>query len=90
VIVQVGPDRRLRSYRYGWIIERRQKNEKTGEDYWSDDSPAFPASLAQAFETVLERVLVESGDCDISEVPAKLQAAYRALREYTEKARRAA
>jgi hypothetical protein len=90
VIIQIGPDRRLRSYRYGWIIEQRQQKEKTGEFYYKEDSPAFPASLAQAFEMVLERIFKESGDCDISEVPARLQAACRALKEYAEKARRAA
>lgn len=90
MVIQCGKDRRLRSYRYGWVIEKRYVKKEDGSEYWGEDSPAYPANLACAFESVLERVLVESGDCDVSEVPQRLQAAYRAVKDYGERARRAA
>lgn len=90
MIIQCGKDRRLRSHRYGWIIEIRKQNEKTGEWRFAEDSPGHPSTLAQALTMVQERVLKEMGDCDVGDLPERLKHAHRALLEYTEKARRAA
>lgn len=90
MIIQVGKDRRLRSHRFGWIIERQVKSEKTGELRWMEDRPAHPATLAQALEIVQERILIESGNCEVGELPERLKQAHKTLLEFTEKARRAA
>lgn len=90
MIIQCGKDRRIKSYRYGWMIERHVQNEKTGEWRWVEDRPAYPATLAQALVMVQERILREGGDCDAAELPERLKLAHSALLKYAEKARQAA
>ena len=82
--------RRIVSYTYGWKIEIEKTKEKSGERYWSEDRPAWPASLAQALEMVCERELKDSPDITIHQLPDALRTAYSAVHKYMEQARRAA
>jgi hypothetical protein len=86
--------RRLVSYEYGWRIEiEKTKSEKSalaGQKYWAEDSPAYPATLAQACEMVWERELKEMPDVDITHLPEALKTAAATVRKYMQCARQAA
>lgn len=86
--------RRIVSYTYGWKIEieRVKGNDATkpGEKYWAEDSPAYPANLAQACEMVFERELKDMPDVDITHLPEALKTAAATVRKYMQCARQAA
>jgi len=83
--------RRIKSYRYGWKIEAQKLNKKTGEMYWEEDRPAWPATLAQACEMVAERELADhEGDIAPPELSGALRRAAGQVREYMRLAREAA
>jgi hypothetical protein len=93
MIIQCGKNRRIKSYTYGWKIERlvvAESGKNIGQQRWDEDSPAYPSSLANALEAVLDRTLKESPDCDVSDLPEALKVAYHELRSYMVKAREAA
>ena len=93
MIVQCGKDRRISSYRYGWIIERRivaTKGKNKGQARWEEDRPAYAATLSRALEGVWERIVKESPDCDVEDLTQTLQAASHKVKQYTEQARLAA
>ena len=81
--------RRLCSYRYGWVIEIEHTNKK-GVKVWKEDYSPYPASLSDALETVLERELMDGGDCALQDIPERLKCAIFAVRHYMEMARKAA
>lgn len=83
-------NRRLVSYRYGWKIEILAHRKKTGETYWAEDRPAYPASLAQACEMLLERVIADGQDMTIDALPGALKTAAHEIKRYMELARKAA
>jgi len=78
--------RRIVSYTYGWKIEiEKEKSEKSkdvGEVHWVEDSPAYPATLAQALGMVRERILKDMPDTDIADLPEALKAASEAVQKY--------
>lgn len=80
MIIQISPNRRLSRYAYGWKIEKRMVREEDDRVYWTEDRPAYPATLAAALRSCLERELAEGGDADIAEVPERLQQALKAWR----------
>lgn len=82
--------RRLKSYQFGWMIQKREIDSKTGETRWREDRPAYPNGLAHACQMLLERELRDGGDCDIKQLPARLDAAYEAVLGYMDRARKAA
>jgi len=81
--------RRLVSYRYGWKIEIEKTSGK-GKKHWTEDSPAYPANLAQALEMVAERELTDGPDTDINGLVDALKQASHAVRVYAKQAREAA
>jgi len=81
--------RRIVSYPYGWRIDI-VKVTKKGEQVWREDSPAYPSSLAQACEMVLERELKEGPDVSINQLPEALKNAAGSVRKYMALARSAA
>jgi len=80
--------RRLVSYVYGWRIEIQHAGKKGIR--WKEDAPAYPATLAQACEMVLERELTDGPDITIAELPEALKNAAHTVREYLKLARQAA
>jgi len=82
--------RRLVSYRYGWKIEAEKTKEKTGEKYWDEDRPAYPATLAQGFEMICERELQEHPTLTPEQLPVALRDAAGLVRKYWDEARRVA
>jgi hypothetical protein len=82
--------RRLVSDRWGWKIEIRHINQKTGATEWREDRPAYPSSLAQALEALCERILTDGPDLTITQLPDALKTAAREVRHYMELARAAA
>ena len=81
--------RRLCGQRFGWKIEILHTSKK-GEQSWQEDRPAYPASLSQALEMVLEREVKDQGDMTVHELPDALKRASHAVHEYMERARKAA
>lgn len=78
--------RRIKPDRFNWTVERL-----SDEGNWIPDRPAYPASLAQALQMILERTLCDRDEgIDVKDLPRALQAAYREVLTYTRKARAAA
>lgn len=88
MIIQCGK-RRLCSYAYGWRIEI-QHVTKSGAIVYREDRPAYPASLAQACENLLERELADGPDLTIDQLPEALKTATATVRKYLQQAREAA
>lgn len=82
--------RRLISYAYGWKIEIQKAKKEGGELYWTEDSPAWPASLEQACQMVCERELKDMPDIPIGDLKQSLQTAAGLVSKYMTQARRAA
>ena len=82
--------RRLVSYRYGWKIEASKTNQYTGEQYWTADHPAWPASLEDALQAICLRELADMQDITIDGLPDALKSAVATVRRYLEQARSAA
>lgn len=89
MIIECGK-RRLVSYRYGWMIQIKHQNKKSGALEWQEDRPAYPSSLAAALETLLERILTDGPDLTPGQLPDALREAGREVRRYLAEARAAA
>ena len=83
--IQCGENRRIRSYKYGWMIEKFVENKK-GVRVWKEDRPAYPPNLSVALQNVQERILKESPDIDITGLTDALKSAHRVVEFYAEKA----
>ena len=79
--------RRLVSYRYGWKIEISKTHLETDKKYWAEDSPAFPATLAQGLEMICERELKETPMMTPESLPDALKRAVAEVRKYMLEAR---
>lgn len=86
MIINAG-NRRLVSSRFGWRIEVKAVNQKTGAERWVEDRPAYPSSLAQACEMLCERVLTDGPDLTIDQLPGALRNAEKEVRRYMQLAR---
>lgn len=86
MVIDCGPNRRIVWYRWGWRIDRRIET-KDGSIKWTEDAPAYPSNLAQAFENVAERILAESDDATPAELPALLLRLEVRLQRYFDQAR---
>ena len=86
-------NRRIVSDRYGFKIELKhvpETGKSAGIISWVEDRPAYPATLADAFEEILLRELRDQGDMALSEVPDALREAYEAVIQYSDRVRDAA
>jgi hypothetical protein len=81
---------RLKSYRYGWIIQKKHLNKNSGLTEWRDDRPAYPASLADGCQIVAERIFTDGDDITPEEIPRALERAVHKVREFMQIARRSA
>jgi len=81
--------RRLISYQYGWRIEIEHTSQK-GVVSWREDFNPYPASLADACESLLEREFNAGPDITMDQLPEALKTAASTVRKYMELARTAA
>ena len=83
-IIQISKTRRIRAYQWGWmheILKVKESGKDEGKSFWKDDQPAYPSKLSQALSDCLDRLLRESGDSDIGDIPKQLQEAMKVLQE---------
>lgn len=84
-VIQITPERRLKSYRYGWELqqlvtpENPTKTNPNCEPQWKEDSPAYPGTLAQGLSDAVYRVFRDNPDTDLSQLTDDLTKALRAL-----------
>ena len=83
-IIQVTTNRRLISYSHGWMIQRLVENAKTKDGslkdpYWTEDSPAYPATMAKGLRMVVERHFTDLPDTDMENLSNQLTDALSVL-----------
>lgn len=91
--IRINNDYQIRSYKFGWMIEKLhtiKDGKRKGEKEWREDSPAYPASLSAACESVMERILMNGPDTDLSGLQQALTKAVSDVRKAFELARKAA
>ena len=78
--------RRIVSDRYGYQIQHiktySEDNKKAGETYWKEDAPAYPATLSQALEMILEREIKDHEEIACTQLSAALDVSIGKIREY--------
>jgi len=80
-------NRRIVTDRYGYAIQVRhvyEKGKKAGQEYWNEDRPAYPATLAQAFQMVFLRELQDGEDIKVEDLPVALHEAADRVNSYLE------